>query len=100
MEISQMLIADPRVDPSTTNNYAIRRAVIGGYASTARLLLAHPRVRQTLTKDNVNYLLSIATKPEIRSILEDYLREIQRGGPVDDDSEPPTKMIKEPLFFI
>lgn len=98
-EIVRMLIADPRVDPSASNSYAVRRAAINGHVGMVQLLLAQPRVREALTKDNIDHVLFITRNPEIRRIFEDLLREIQRGGPVDD-SEPPTKMIKEPLFFI
>ena len=40
----RLLLADPRVDPSADNNYAIRWAAYNGHTEVVRLLLADPRV--------------------------------------------------------
>lgn len=102
VDVLRMLLSDPRVDPSAQQNFAIRRAATSDNNNAnvvVEILLSQPRVRKTLTKDMIESLLYDTRDPEIHRMLEDLLREIQRGGPVDD-SEPPTKMIKEPLFFI
>ena len=39
-----MLLNDPRVDPSTVDNYAIRFASENGHTKVVKVLLSDPRV--------------------------------------------------------
>ena len=43
-EIVKMLLGDPRIDPSTNNNCAIRKASKYGHIQVVKLLLSDPRV--------------------------------------------------------
>ena len=42
--VVQILLSDPRVDPSNADNTAIRRASYNGHSTVMELLLADPRV--------------------------------------------------------
>jgi len=44
VEIIEVLLSDPRVDPSASNNYAIREASKYGHVEIVKLLLSDPRV--------------------------------------------------------
>ena len=48
VDIVELLIADPRVDPTAKNNNAIRMASRNGHTETVALLLADPRVEGIL----------------------------------------------------
>ena len=51
----QLLLADPRVNPSANDNLAIWRASENGHAEVVRLLLADPRVDPSA----INYFMNI-----------------------------------------
>jgi hypothetical protein len=99
-EVVRALLADPRVNPTAENNDAITYAIRWNHAEVMRALLADPRVRATFSKQDAEfYLYPMRYRtPEVYRLLQDYIREKQRGQPLDDDSEPPAKMIKNPLI--
>jgi hypothetical protein len=43
-KIVELLLLDPRVDPSANNNYAIQKAVSNGNAEIVEMLLTNERV--------------------------------------------------------
>jgi ankyrin repeat protein len=109
--IVRVLLKDRRVDPTARNNEAIRHAARNGRVDVTRELLADPRVRASFSKEDAQRLIDGDDEtfekdeevdelsdeddfPKTQQLLEDYIREIQRGQPLDD-SEPPAKMIKE-----
>ena len=53
MSVAQLLLADPRVDPTASDNWAIRCASYSGDASVVELLLADSRFSQTILDKNV-----------------------------------------------
>src|SRR3989304_2972515 len=58
-EIVELLLADPRVDPSAVNNWTIRFASENGHDKVVELLLADPRVDPSA--DN-NFAIRIASE--------------------------------------
>lgn len=70
------------------------------YHHMLRAFLDDPRARRVFSKEDAQNVLDTQANlfPKFRRILEDYVREIQRGQPLDD-SEPPSKMIKDHLLW-
>lgn len=72
-----LLLADPRVDPSTDNNFPIRTAAASGNLEIVKMLLAHPKV-DPLTQYSYPLLASIRYTHEEMALLllsDDRVRE-------------------------
>lgn len=54
IETIRTLLGNPRVDPTTEDNYAIRWASLRGHIEVVRLLLGDPRVCVKETLDDVD----------------------------------------------
>ena len=48
LEVVKLLLADPRVDPSAKNNYAVCYASLNDHSEIVKLLKSDPRVRRKL----------------------------------------------------
>jgi hypothetical protein len=94
----RLLLNDGRANPVHRN--ALEVTLRRGYAEMAELLLSDNRVRASVSKETALYYLDLYSgdmNENTRQVLENYIREIQRGQSLDD-SEPPSKMIKDPLW--
>lgn len=71
LDIVELLIADPRVNPADYDNYAFRVACYNGHVHIAKHLLTNPRITPT-AHDNGAILGAIANnQPSIISLLLD-----------------------------
>jgi ankyrin repeat protein len=52
-EIVKLLLADDRVDPSADDNFAIRYAAYYGYTEIVKILLNQPKVKNSLSKQEI-----------------------------------------------
>ena len=72
IEVVRLLLQDPRVDPSVSNNEAILNAVSNGHTEIVRLLLQDPRVDPT---DDNNWAIRDASElghtEVVRLLLQD-----------------------------
>ena len=100
-EVVREFLRDGRVNPFE-NATLIRRILKTPhkrYRKMLRILLEDPRAKRVFSKEDAQDVLD--SRPDMITsfvvVLNDYIREIQRGQPLDD-SEPPTKMIKDPLW--
>ena len=100
-EVMREFLSDGRVNPFEKDDFIRRILASSGpkYHRLLRVFLEDPRAKRVFSKEDAQNVLDTQPNlfPEFRSALEDYIREIQRGQPLDD-SEPPVKMMKELLW--
>jgi hypothetical protein len=100
-EVMREFLRDGRVNAFQKDDF-IRRILAAPnqeYHHLLRVFLEDPRAKRVFSKEDAQNVLDTQPNifPEFRSVLENYIREIQRGQPLDD-SEPPVKMMKELLW--
>ncbi len=80
-EIVKLLLSDPRVDPTTNNNTAIRRASRKGYTEVVRLLMTDPRVDWRLASTNIKTELIKDNENQLKSELTTSYLSLERSTP-------------------
>ena len=78
--IVKLLLADPRVDPSESDNWAIRYASRNGHASVLKLLLPDPRVDPSVQDNNAVELASRNDHALVVELLLADHRVVALGG--------------------
>ena len=75
LEIVELLLQDPRVDPSADDNYAIGWASQNGHLEIIKLLLQDPRVDPSLQSNQIPFITSqLQSKSILFLNFEDYGR--------------------------
>ena len=82
-EVVELLLENPRVDPSAEDNYAIRKASQAGEVEVVKLLLKDPRVDPSA---NYNDAIGIASRNGHHKVVELLLND-PRVDPTDEANE-------------